>query len=39
MSLPNHIPFGARQAVSKRWNAIKAAKRMERGPAKSADEI
>lgn len=31
MSLPNYIPYGARQAVSKRWNAIKAQKRMERG--------
>jgi hypothetical protein len=32
MSLPNHIPFGARQAVSKRWHEAKAAKRMDRGP-------
>jgi hypothetical protein len=32
MPLPNHIPFGARQAVSKRWHEAKAAKRMEREP-------
>lgn len=32
MSLPNYIPFGARQAVSKRWHEAKAKLRMERGP-------
>ena len=32
MSLPKYIPFGARQAVSKRWHEAKAIKRMERGP-------
>jgi hypothetical protein len=32
MSIPNHIPYGARQATSKRWHEAKAKKRMERGP-------
>jgi hypothetical protein len=32
MSIPNHVPFGARQAVSKRWHKAKAIKRMEREP-------
>ena len=32
MSLPNHIPYGARSAISRRWHEAKAKKRMERGP-------
>jgi len=32
MSLPNYVPYGARQAVSKRWHEAKSKLRMERGP-------
>lgn len=32
MSLPNHIPTAQRSAVSQRWHAAKALKRMQRDP-------
>tara|TARA_R110000868_G_scaffold394400_1_gene665726 strand:- start:1914 stop:2204 length:291 start_codon:yes stop_codon:yes gene_type:complete len=31
MSLPNHVAFAARKALSQRWHAAKATKRIERG--------